>query len=105
MRDGALVVLVLGAATYALKAAGPLVLGNRQLPDWLARVVALLPAPLLAALVVVSVAVDGGRLVLDARVVGVLAAGVVLARGGGFITTVLVAAVATAVVRALLGVL
>lgn len=104
MREAVVVVLVLGAATYALKAAGPVVLGNRRLPERFARVVALLPAPLLAALVVVSVAVDGGRPVLDARAVGLVAAGLVLSRGGGFVTTVVVAAAVTAVVRALAGV-
>ena len=104
MRDATLVVLLLGAATYALKAAGPLLLGNRELPGWLADGIALVPAPLLAALVVVSVGLDGGGLRLDARLVGVVAAGVVLWRGGGFVTTVLVAAAVTAVLRAVLGV-
>lgn len=101
MRDGLLVLLLLGGVTYALKAAGPVVLGNRTLPDPVDHVMALVPAPLLAALVAVSVAVDGGRLVLDARAVGVAVAGLVLARGGGFIATVLAAAVTTAVLRAL----
>ena len=103
MREGALVVLLLGAATYALKAAGPLVLGNRELPPRVARTMALLPAPLLAALVVVSVAVDGGRIVLDARAAGVAAAALVLWRGGGFVATVVAAAVVTALLRALTG--
>lgn len=104
MRDGLLVLLVLGAITYVLKAAGPTVLGNRELPPGVARVMALVPAPLLAALVAVSVAVEGSRIVLDARVVGLVAAGVVLSRGGGFVPTVLVAAAVTAGVRAVLSV-
>lgn len=93
------VIVVLGVATYALKAAGPVLLGNRTLPPVVARIVELLPAALLAALVATSVLVDGSGFVLDARLVGVLAAGAVLARGGGFIPTVLTAAAVTAVVR------
>lgn len=100
MSDATLVILLLGAATYVLKAAGPVLLGNRTLPPVVARVVDLLPAALLAALVATSVLPAGG-VVLDARVVGVAAAGVVLWRGGGFIPTVVVAAAVTALVRAL----
>ena len=99
MTDALLVVLVLGAATYVLKAAGPVLLGNRSLPPRAARVVELLPAALLAALVATSVLVEGQDFVLDPRLVGVVAAGVVLARGGGFIPTVVVAAAVTALVR------
>jgi uncharacterized membrane protein len=97
--DAVLVILLLGGATYALKAVGPVLLGNRALPPRLARVVDLLPAALLAALVATSVVLDGRTFVLDARLGGVLVAGVVLARGGGFIPTVLAAAAATALLR------
>lgn len=99
MRDGVLVILLLGAITYVLKAAGPVLLGNRSLPPRVAAVVELLPAALLAALVATSVLIDGQAFVLDARLVGVVAAGGVLARGGGFILTVVTAAVVTALVR------
>lgn len=99
MRPGVLVILVLGAATYVLKGAGPVLLGNRRLPPRVAAVVELLPAALLAALVATSVVVDGQGFVVDARLVGLLAAGGVLARGGGFIPTVVTAAVVTALVR------
>lgn len=99
MREGVLVILLLGAATYVLKAAGPVLLGNRSLPARVAGVVELLPAALLAALVATSVLIDGQGFVLDARLVGVVAAGGVLARGGGFIPTVVTAAVVTALVR------
>ena len=101
MSDAVVVIILLGVATYALKAAGPLLLGNRSLPPALARVVELLPAALLAALVATSVLVSGTAYVVDARLLGVLAAGVVLWRGGGFIPTVLAAAAVTAVVRLL----
>jgi branched-subunit amino acid transport protein len=99
MSDAVVVILVLGLATYVLKAAGPVLLGNRTLPPTVARTVELLPAALLAALVATSVVVADRSFVLDARLLGVLAAGAVLARGGGFIPTVLVAAAVTALVR------
>lgn len=99
MSDAVLVILLLGGATYVLKAAGPVLLGNRSLPPRIAAVVDLLPAALLAALVATSVLTEGQAFVLDARLVGVLAAGGVLARGGGFIPTVITAAVVTALVR------
>ena len=99
MSAAVVVILVLGGATYLLKAAGPVLLGNRTLPDRTARIVELLPAALLAALVATSVVVDDGGFVLDARLLGVVAAGGILARGGGFIPTVLTAAVVTALVR------
>ena len=103
MRDAVLVVLLLGGATYLLKAAGPLLLGNRELPPRLGALASLVPAPLLAALVVVSVAVDAGSVVLDARAAGLAAAAVVLWRGGGFVPTIVAAAVVTAVLRVVLG--
>ncbi len=99
MSDAMLVIVLLGAATYVLKAAGPVMLGNRTLPPRIAAVVELLPAALLAALVATSVLTEGQAFVLDARLVGVVAAGVVLARGGGFIPTVVTAAAVTALVR------
>ena len=99
MSDAVLVILLLGGATYVLKALGPVLLGNRTLPPRLARVVDLLPAALLAALVATSVALDGRTFVLDARLGGVLVAGLVLARGGGFIPTVVAAATVTALLR------
>ena len=94
------VLLGLSLGTYALKAAGPLVLGGRSLPATLDRVAARLPAALLAALVVVSTIADGRDLVFDARVVGVAVAGVALRLRAPFVVVVLAAVAATALVRA-----
>ena len=57
-------IVIAGSATgvYAFKAAGPLLLGGRNLPPWLHRWTALLPAALLAALVAVSTPADGRHL-------------------------------------------
>ena len=96
--------VLLAAGTYALKAAGPLVLGgDRELRPWLARLTQLLPAPLLAALVATSTFVESQRWVLDARVAGLLIAGLALWRRLPFVIVVVLAAAATAAARALGG--
>jgi len=74
-----LVVLVVGAATVALKATGPVLLGNRELPEPVARVVALLGPVLLSALVVTQTVGGDNELVLDARLAGVGAGAVAIA--------------------------
>ena len=90
----------LALGTYALKAAGPLVLGRRALPAWLDRAAQRVPAALLAALVVASTFTDGDELVVDARFAGVLAAGVALRLRAPMALAVLAAVGATAAVRA-----
>jgi len=101
--DAWLVIAGLGVGTYALKSAGPLLLGGRRLPARVERVAALLPAALLAALVVVSTVAAGRALVLDARLAGVVAAGVALRLRAPFIVVVAIAVVVTGAVRALAG--
>jgi branched-subunit amino acid transport protein AzlD len=96
----ATVVLVgLAVGTYGLKAAAPLVLGGRPLPERLNRLAQLMPAALLAALVTVSTFSDDAELMVDARVVGLGAAGIALWRRAPFVVVVLVAAAATAITR------
>ncbi len=99
MSDATIVLIVLASGTYALKAAGPLVLGDRALPSRLRYLVDLLPAALLAALTVVSTVGDDRAVVLDARVVGLLVAGVALWRRAPFWLVVILASAATALVR------
>lgn len=100
----AVVLLALAAGTYALKAAGPLLLGgDRRLPPWLDRLAVLLPAPLLAALVVTSTVASGKELVLDARLAGLTVAAVALRLKAPFVVAVISAAAATAAVRAVGG--
>ena len=85
---------------YALKAAAPLVLGSRPLPRLISIIARVAPAALLTALIVASSITEGRRLVLDARLAGVFVAGIALWRKAGFIVTVLLAVVTTALVRA-----
>lgn len=101
MSDAVAVIALLGAGTYALKAAGPLALGVRPIPDWLSRLSRLAPAALLASLIAASTFVTDTRLVLDARLAGLAAAAVALRLKAPFAVVVLVAAAVTATVRAL----
>ena len=96
-------VLVLCVATAAIKAAGPVLLGGRQLPPMALRLISLLAAPLLAALVVVETFTDSaGELVLDERAAGMGVAGAVLwARRDAMLPAVIAGAATAAVLRAM----
>jgi branched-subunit amino acid transport protein len=94
-----LVVLVVGLVTIALKATGPVLLGNRQLPEPIARVVALLAPVLLSALVVTQTVGGDNELVLDARLAGVGAAAVAIAARAPLPAVVVIAALVTALTR------
>ena len=87
--------------SYALKAVGLVALANRHLPARVEELLALLPAALFGALIMVSTFGDGQSLVLDARAAGLAAAAVAVWRRANFIVVVLAAAVATAAVRAI----
>lgn len=90
----------LSLGTYALKSAGPLLLGGRRLPPVIDRLANRMPAALLAALVVVSAIGDGRSLVFDERIVGVLAAAAALRSRLPFVLVVVAAVAATAATRA-----
>jgi branched-subunit amino acid transport protein len=95
------VIVLVGAATVALKAVGPVVLGGRKLPGPLSAVLFLLAPALLAALIVTQ-AVGGKReIVLDERLVGLAAGAVALLLRAPLLVVIVVAAAATAGVRAL----
>jgi branched-subunit amino acid transport protein len=96
-----LVIGGLAVTTLLIKAAGPVLLGGRQLPERAMSVIALLPPVLLAALVVTSTFAEGQRLQVDASTVGVAAAGVLIWQRRPLLVSVLTAVVVTAVVRAL----
>jgi hypothetical protein len=98
-----LVVVLTSVGTLALKAAGPVLLGGRPLPDRLSGVVTLVGPALLAALVAIGTFADGQRLVLDARVLGVAAAAVAIKLRAPVLLVVVIAAGVTAGVRALAG--
>ena len=95
------VVVVLGAATIAIKATGPVLLGGRALPPRIASVVELLAPAVLAALVVTQVVGGDRELVLDERLAGLAAGAVAIALRAPILAVVVVAATATALLRAL----
>jgi branched-subunit amino acid transport protein len=92
-------VLVVGAATVALKAAGPVLAGERDLPFQGSRVVDLLAPALLAALVATQAFSTDEALVLDERAAGLLAGGVAILLKAPLLVVVVVAAVTAALLR------
>lgn len=93
-------VLVVGLATVAIKAAGPVLAGGRELPDGSARVLDLLAPAVLAALVATQAFASDKALVLDERAAGLLAAGVAILLRAPLLVVILVAAVTAAALRA-----
>ncbi len=103
MSDATIVLIVMTVGTFALKSAGPLVLGDRSLPVRVQQVVDLLPAALLAALAIVSTVGDGREIVIDARLAGLIVAGLALWRRAPFVVVIVLASTATALVRLITG--
>lgn len=91
----------LALGTAVLKLAGPLALGGRPLSPKAMNVVELFASALLAALVVVETFGKGRSLTVDARVLGVLFAAVMLTRRAPMFAVVVGAAVVTALARLL----
>jgi branched-subunit amino acid transport protein len=87
-------------ASAAIKAAGPVLVGGRELPSRAVSVIALLAPALLAALVVSETFGEDQHLVLDERAVGVAVAAVALALRAPVLLAVALAAATTALVRA-----
>ena len=86
-------------ASAAIKAAGPVLVGGRELPPRVNTVIALLAPALLAALVVTETFGDDGHLVLDEKALGVGVAAVALALRAPVLLAVALAALVTALAR------
>jgi branched-subunit amino acid transport protein len=91
----------LTAATVAIKAAGPLLVGDRELPAGAYAVISLLAPALLTALILTDTFAREQDLTVDARAAGLACAGVAVALRAPLLLTVLVAAVGAAAVRAI----
>jgi branched-subunit amino acid transport protein len=102
MNEAWWIVVLVGAATIAIKGAGPLLMGGRPLPPRIGRVIGLLAPALLAALVAISTFGGERALVLDERALGVAAAGIAVGLKAPPLVVVVVAATITALARALL---
>jgi uncharacterized membrane protein len=99
--DAWAVVLAVGAGTVLLKSLGPVVLAGRTVPRRLSGLIGMLAPALLSALVVVQTFADGRRLAIDPRAAGLGAAALAVAVRAPLLAVVVVAAVATALARAL----
>jgi branched-subunit amino acid transport protein len=95
-------VILVGLGTFAIKAAGPLLLGGRELPPRLQGMLDHLPPALLAALIVTQALGDERRLTLDPRLLGLAAAGVALAVRAPVLLVLVAATATTALARLLL---
>ena len=71
-------ILTVTLASAAIKAAGPMLVGGRELSPQASAVIALLAPALLAALVVTETSGENGHLVLDERALGVAVAAIAL---------------------------
>jgi len=96
-----LMIVALAATAYLFKMFGLIVLGSRQLPKVFDRCLGLIPAALLAALVAKDTFSVGQTLLIDARVAGFTVAVIAAWRRAPLIVVVVLAAGATALVRAL----
>jgi branched-subunit amino acid transport protein len=86
--------------TFVTKGVGPAATGSRELPAPAVRVVVLLAAPLLAALVVTNALADGDRLNVGADTAGALVAALLVWRRAHVVLVVVAAAGVTAGLRA-----
>ena len=95
-----IVVAVVGVVTVCCKAAGPVLLGRRELPGWALRLVELLAPVMLSALVVTQTVGGDSELVLDGpRLAGVGAAAVALRLGASLLPVMVIAAATAAFLR------
>jgi branched-subunit amino acid transport protein len=96
-----LFVAVLAACAFGFKALGLIVVGDRALPPIVERCLMLIPAALIAALVVKDTLSSGQELVVDPRAAGVGVAIVAAWRQTPLIVVIVLAAVVTAGLRQL----
>ncbi len=87
--------------TALIKAAGPVLVGGRELPPVVLRIVGLVAPAVVAALVVTTVFAEGQELRAGADTVGVAVATVLLVRRVPLVVAMLVAVLVTAGLRAL----
>jgi branched-subunit amino acid transport protein len=94
-----LLVGLCAVTTAMIRGTGPAAVGGRELGARTSKILALLPAALLAALVVSDTLLREHDVVVDARAGGVAAAGLLLWRGVSVVWVVAAAAAVTALLR------
>ena len=100
MTEAWIVIGALAVVNFAIKATGPVIAGHRELPAPLQRFIAASVPALVTALIVTGTFADGRTLVIDARAGGLAAAIVAVTLRAPMIVVLLVAAGATALLRA-----
>lgn len=95
-----LLILGLVVTTALVKAAGPVLVGGRELPRPFMRLLSFAAPPLLTALVVTSVLADGRRLAVGADTAGVLVGTVLLVLRVPLMVAAAAAVLVTATLRA-----
>jgi len=93
-------ILLLAAASYALKALGPVVIGAREIRAPVHALLDLAAVPLLAALVLTQTVSTNGAFALDARLPALGVAAVLVWRRAPFLVVVVAAAGTAALLRA-----
>jgi branched-subunit amino acid transport protein len=92
-------ILLLAAASYALKAAGTVLVGDREIRPPLRALLDLAPVPLLAALIVTQTVANAGAYAVDARLPALGVAALLVWRRAPFLVVVLAAAATAALLR------
>jgi branched-subunit amino acid transport protein len=95
------VVAGVGLTAIVLKASGPVLLGRRNVSTRLAGAIDVLPIAILSALVVSQTFVTDRSIGVDARIIGIFAAVVLIWRRAPLAAVVVVSAAATASARGL----
>ncbi len=100
MSDAWITLVGLLLTTVAIKAAGPVIVGGRDLPAGAYAVIGLLAPALLTALILTDTFAREQELTVDARAGGLVCAGVAIALRAPLVVTVVVAAAGAAALRA-----
>ena len=93
-------ILLLAAASYALKALGPVVIGAREIQTPVRALLDLAAVPLLAALVLTQTVSTNGAFAVDARLPALSVAAILVWRRAPFLVVVVAAAGTAALLRA-----
>ena len=93
-------IVTVALASAAIRAVGPILLGEQELPSSANAIIALLVPAVLTALVVTETFGEDGRLVFDEKAIGVAVAAVALTLRAPVLIAVALAVVATALARA-----
>ncbi|MEA2167323.1 MAG: hypothetical protein QOF76_623 [Solirubrobacteraceae bacterium] len=94
-------ILLLAAASYGLKAIGPVMAGGYELPAAARELLDIAAVPLLAALILTQTISTDGAFAIDARLPAVGVAALLVWRRAPFLVVVLAAAATAALLRLL----